>query len=99
MKFMQIYDQLIVVGEKIPDERASEHAEIVNMVLNVFLASWEPFFKCIYAREIFLTLKFYGMTISRRRLRWSQRLERRAVTRTQPYLVRKIRAYVNYPKG
>jgi hypothetical protein len=34
----------------------------------------------------FLTLKGCGMTVSRRRPRWSQRPTRRVVTRTYPYL-------------
>jgi hypothetical protein len=44
-KIKQIRDQLAAVGEKVED------AELVNMALNGFLASWEPFVKAICARE------------------------------------------------
>jgi hypothetical protein len=45
MKVMRIRDQLAAVGEKIAD------AELVNMALNGFPTSWEPFVKGICARE------------------------------------------------
>jgi hypothetical protein len=45
MKITQICDQLVAVGEKVVDE------ELVNMALNGFLTSWEPFVKGICARE------------------------------------------------
>jgi hypothetical protein len=45
MKVMQIRDQLAVVGEKVAD------AKLMNMALNGFLASWEPFVKGICACE------------------------------------------------
>jgi hypothetical protein len=45
MKITQIRDQLAVVGEKVDD------AELVNMALNGFPLSWEPFIKGICARE------------------------------------------------
>jgi hypothetical protein len=45
MKITQIRDQLAVVGEKVVD------AELVNMALNGFPTSWEPFVKGICARE------------------------------------------------
>jgi hypothetical protein len=45
MKFTQIHDQLVVVGEKVED------AELVNMALNGFSVLCEPFFKGIYTRE------------------------------------------------
>jgi hypothetical protein len=45
MKITQICDQLVAVGEKIAD------AELVNMALNGFPTSWEPFVKGICARE------------------------------------------------
>jgi hypothetical protein len=45
MKITQIRDQLAAVGEKVED------AELVNMALNGFPASWEPFVKGICARE------------------------------------------------
>jgi hypothetical protein len=45
MKVMQICDQLATVGEKVAD------AELVNMALNGFPTSWEPFVKGICARE------------------------------------------------
>jgi hypothetical protein len=45
MKVTQVHDQLVVVGEKVVD------AELVNIALNGFLASWEPFVKGFCARE------------------------------------------------
>jgi hypothetical protein len=45
MKITQIRDQLATVGEKVED------AELVNMALNGFPASWEPFVKGICTRE------------------------------------------------
>jgi hypothetical protein len=45
MKVMQICDKLAVVREKVVD------AELVNMELNGFLASWEPFVNGICAHE------------------------------------------------
>jgi hypothetical protein len=45
MRITQIHDQLAVVGEKILD------AELVNVALNGFTKSWEPFVKGICARE------------------------------------------------
>jgi hypothetical protein len=45
MKVTRIHDQLAAVGEKIAD------AELVNMALNGFPTSWEPFVKGICARE------------------------------------------------
>jgi hypothetical protein len=45
MKVTQIHDQLATVGEKVAN------AALVNMALNGFPASWEPFVKGICARE------------------------------------------------
>jgi hypothetical protein len=45
MEITQIHDQLAAIGEKVED------AKLVNMVLNGFLASWEPFVKGICAQE------------------------------------------------
>jgi hypothetical protein len=45
MKITTIRDQLAAVGAKNAD------AKLVNMALNGFPASWEPFVKCICARE------------------------------------------------
>jgi hypothetical protein len=45
VKVTQIHDQLAAVGEKIAD------AEQVNMALNGFPGSWEPFVKGICAHE------------------------------------------------
>jgi hypothetical protein len=45
MKVMQSHDQLAVVGKKVVD------AKMVNMALNGFLASREPFVKGICARK------------------------------------------------
>jgi hypothetical protein len=45
MKVTQICDQLAAVGEKVAN------AELVNMALNGFPSSWEPFVKGICARE------------------------------------------------
>jgi hypothetical protein len=41
MKITQIRDQLATIGEKVED------VELVNIALNGFLASWEPFVKGI----------------------------------------------------
>jgi hypothetical protein len=46
MKVTQVHDQLAAVGEKVAD------AELLNMTLNGFPASWEPFVKGICACEI-----------------------------------------------
>jgi len=43
MKVMKIHEQLVVVGEKI------KNVELVNIALNGFLISWEPFIKVICA--------------------------------------------------
>ena len=69
-------DQLAAVGEKIED------AELVNIALNGFPASWESFVKGICVRRTFLTLRGFGMIVSRRRLGWSQRPTIRVVVRT-----------------
>jgi hypothetical protein len=45
MKITQSRDQLSVVGEKVED------AKLVNMALNRFPASWEPFVRGICARK------------------------------------------------
>ena len=45
MKVTQIHDQLATVGEKVAN------AALVNMALNGFPASWEPFVKGICTRE------------------------------------------------
>ena len=45
MRIMQICDHLIVVGDNILDEK------LVNVALNEFTKSWEPFVKGICARE------------------------------------------------
>jgi hypothetical protein len=45
MMITLIHDQLAVVGEKVEDTK------LVNMALNRFPASWEPFVKGIYTRE------------------------------------------------
>jgi hypothetical protein len=45
VKITQIHDQLAIIGEKVED------AELVNMALNEFPVSWEPFVKGICARE------------------------------------------------
>jgi len=45
MKITQIHDQLAVVGEKVED------VEPMNMALNGFPASWEPFVKGICSQE------------------------------------------------
>jgi hypothetical protein len=45
MKITQIHDQLATIGEQVED------VELVNMALNGFSASWEPFIKVISARE------------------------------------------------
>lgn len=45
MKVRQIHDQLIVVGEKVA------YAELVNMALNGFPTSSEPFVQGVCARE------------------------------------------------
>jgi hypothetical protein len=45
MKITQLRDQLTTVGENVED------TELVNMQLNGFATSWEPFVKGICARE------------------------------------------------
>jgi hypothetical protein len=45
MRITQIHDQLVVVGETVLD------AELVNVALNGFSKSWEPFIMGICARE------------------------------------------------
>jgi hypothetical protein len=45
MKIMQIHDQLAAIGEKVVD------LDLVNMALNGFPTSWEPFVKGICAHE------------------------------------------------
>jgi hypothetical protein len=45
MKEMQICDQLVAIREKVV------YAKVVNMELNEFPASWEPFFKGICSHE------------------------------------------------
>jgi hypothetical protein len=45
MKDTQICDQLVAIREKVVD------AKVVNMTLNGFPTSWEPFVKGICARE------------------------------------------------
>jgi hypothetical protein len=47
MRITQIHDQLLAIGETIDD------TELVNVALNGFLGSWEPFVMGIYAREKF----------------------------------------------
>jgi hypothetical protein len=62
VKITQSHDQLLAVGETVED------VELVNMALNGFPTSWEPFVKGICAWENFCYLRDFGMTISRRRL-------------------------------
>jgi hypothetical protein len=53
--------------------------------------------KVSYLKKTFLNLKGFGMIISNRRLRWSQRSTKRMVKRTYLYLVSEIRAEVKDP--
>jgi hypothetical protein len=48
MNITEIHDQLVAVGEKV------EYEKLVNMALNGFQTSWEPFFKGIFTQEFFL---------------------------------------------
>jgi hypothetical protein len=45
MGISQVIDQLVAIGEAIDD------TELVNVILNGFPESWEPFVQGIYARE------------------------------------------------
>jgi hypothetical protein len=61
MKVMKIHDKLALVGEKVVD------VELLNMALNRFPTSWEPFVKCICARENLPNFEDRGMILLRRR--------------------------------
>jgi hypothetical protein len=67
MKSTQNRDQLALVGEKVED------AKLVNMALNGFPASWNHLSNVFALEKTFPTLRGFGMTVSKRRLRWSQR--------------------------
>jgi hypothetical protein len=45
MRITQTHDQLASIGEKVVD------VELVNVALNSFTKSWEPFVKGIWAQE------------------------------------------------
>jgi hypothetical protein len=45
MRIIQTHDQLASIGEKV------DKAELVNVALNSFTKSWEPFVKGVCARE------------------------------------------------
>jgi hypothetical protein len=45
MRITQTRDQLVANGEKV------DEAQLVNVALNEFTKSWEPFFKGIFARK------------------------------------------------
>lgn len=51
MKVMQILDQLATIGEKVAN------AKIVNMALNGFPTSWEPFVQGVCACENLLNFE------------------------------------------
>jgi hypothetical protein len=91
MKVTQIRDQLGAIGEKVANTK------LVNMALNGFPTSWEPFVKGICAHENLPNFERCGMIISKRKLKWSQRPTRRVVTRTYPCLVRQIGIEVKDP--
>jgi hypothetical protein len=45
MRITKVCDRITVIGKKLDDE------EIVNVALNCFTKSWEPFFKGVCAWE------------------------------------------------
>jgi hypothetical protein len=45
MRITQVHDQLAAIGEKLDD------VELMNVALNGFPKSWEPFVKGVCARE------------------------------------------------
>jgi hypothetical protein len=51
MRITQVRDQLVAIGDKLDD------VELVNVALNGFPKSWEPFVKGVYAREKLPDLK------------------------------------------
>jgi hypothetical protein len=62
MRITQVRDQLAAIGEKVDD------VELVNVALNGFPKSWEPFVKGVCAGKIFQIGRGFGMIVSRKRL-------------------------------
>jgi hypothetical protein len=76
MRITQTCDQLAAIGEKVDD------VELVNVALNGFTKSWEPFVKGVCARRNFPIGRGFGMIASRKRLgrslkQASKKMERR----------------------
>jgi hypothetical protein len=63
MRITQIRDQLVAIGEAVDD------TELVNVALNGFLRSWEPFVQRDLCERSCHHLIDYGSITSRRRFR------------------------------
>jgi hypothetical protein len=75
IKSMQIRDQLAIVGKTVA------YAELVNMALNGFPTSWEPFVKGICACEHLPNFERLWDDCIQEKTRMESRVARRVVTR------------------
>jgi hypothetical protein len=91
MKVTQICDQLATVGEKVAD------AELVNMALNGFLASWEPFVKGICACENLPNFERLWDDCIQEETRMESKASKKGGDENLTYLVRQIRVEVKDP--
>lgn len=66
----QIWDQLAAIAKKV------DETKLINVALNGFTKSLDPFVKGVCTQENFPNGRGFGMTVSKKRLKRSQRLSR-----------------------